>query len=106
MVTLSSTLNRHPSERPTHPVETSNAPKRKPTFRKIRSSTPGASYDRIVWKEVREPEARAPAVADAAKEEEPEQSKDRPRESIGTRKLMAYRVQAFLRIGIRISLFR
>jgi hypothetical protein len=44
-----SSLTRHPNERPTHPVDLSLAPQKIRT-RRIRSTTPGASYDRILRK--------------------------------------------------------
>jgi len=53
-----SSLTRHPIERPTHPVDHSRAPKK---TRRIRSSTRGASYDRIVRKK-KDPSTQARSI--------------------------------------------
>jgi len=99
MTVLSSQLNRHPNERPTHPVDPSRAPKRY-RLRRIRSSTPGASYDRIV----RIPDAETPDVASGSvlktDTNKPTPEKKLPRAYL----FSAYRFQTRISIGMTVSL--
>ncbi len=110
MVTLGNVLTRHPNERATHPVDTSNASER-PRTRRIRSTSWGASYDRIVSPpklKARTPGPVPPSTPnasfDAAASSESsarQRALHAPRPTLFT----AYRLKTHIRIGMSVSFF-
>ena len=112
MVALSSISTRHPIERATHPIDPSRALTR-PVSRRIRSSTRGASYDRIV----RPPEEQVTSRrrrTRSGRSNVPYDRIDRSPSAPASIKLegvappslfSAYRVRTHLRIGMTVSFF-
>ncbi len=113
MVALSSFSARHPNKRPTHPVDLSNAPK-KSKHSRIRSSTPGASYDRIIGppstkrasrRRLRSTQGNA-SYDRIVRPERKKTAAKQTRPETKARWFSSYRVQTQLRIGMTISFFR